>query len=89
MKTKTCIATIAGIALFCWCTKVDAIEIKGTVRSATAENAIIVTEGEFLPSVGDTFEVDDLAKLEARGVGRLQNHRLRRLGVDLERCADC
>ena len=57
MKTKTCTATIAGIALFCWCTRVDAIEIKGTVRSATAENAIIVTEGEFLPSVGDTFEV--------------------------------
>ena len=48
---------MVGAALFCSCANVGAVEIKGTVRSATAENASIATEGEFLPSVGDPVEV--------------------------------
>ena len=54
---KTCIATIAGLALFCWCTKVEAVEIKGTVRSATADAATIVIEGESAPNVGGPVEI--------------------------------
>jgi Skp family chaperone for outer membrane proteins len=57
MKTRTCSVIMAGIALCCSSMTVDAIEIKGNVRSATAENATIATEGELVPNIGDPVEV--------------------------------
>ncbi|HEY3165724.1 MAG TPA: OmpH family outer membrane protein [Candidatus Binatia bacterium] len=57
MKTRTGSAITAGIALFCWCTTVDAVEIKGTVRSATADAATIAIEGESAPNAGDPVEI--------------------------------
>ena len=57
MKTRTRSTLMAGIALFCWSTAVDAVEIKGTVRSATADAATIAIEGESAPNVGDPVEV--------------------------------
>ena len=57
MKTRTCSAITAGIALFSWCTTLDAVEIKGTVRSASADAATIAVQGESAPNVGDPVEV--------------------------------
>lgn len=57
MKNGIYIAAIASIALFCCRTDVDAVEIKGTVRSATAADATIAAEGEFIPNVGDPVQV--------------------------------
>ena len=57
MKMKFCLSAAILMSLLCWCARVDAVEIKGTVRSATATTATIATEGEFAPNIGDPVEV--------------------------------
>ena len=57
MKINIYAATIGCTVLFCGCPKVDAVEIRGTVRSATTGSATIATEGESVPNIGDPVEI--------------------------------
>jgi Tetratricopeptide repeat len=54
MKT---ICYAAALVLLCWCITAHAVEIRGTVRSATAESATIAIEGQLVPTVGDPVEI--------------------------------
>jgi hypothetical protein len=56
MKTTfRCYAAV--LVLLCWCITARAVEIRGTVRSATANSVTIGIEGESTPSVGDPVEI--------------------------------
>jgi hypothetical protein len=47
----------AALLLLCWCTTARAVEMRGTVRSATANSVTIAIEGESAPIVGDSVEI--------------------------------
>ena len=57
MRTKLYFSAATVIALLCCCAKADAVEIKGTVRSGSADTATIAIEGESAPNVGDPVEI--------------------------------